>query len=262
MSKASSVIDFARQRGAALAGIAPVERFAGAPQGRRPEDLLPGAQSVVAMAMRIPLAIIRRIPSPYYERFGYHDLNAHLRELAWRVALFLEDLGFEAVPMDPSVDERARTVEVLREEPEPRVRILGDFSHRHAFVEAGLGEIGAGSMAVAPKFGPRIRLVSVITTAALEPTPKLTGNDRYSVCRPEACGLRCVKQCPARALYGDGSVDHFKCRHYRNPVLYTLEYFQHLAGSRKAARPASAGARDGGLTCGLCIKACPVGIEL
>ena len=48
------------------------------------------------MAKRIPLSIVKSIPSLYYERFGYHDLNARLRELTLNVALFIEDQGFEA----------------------------------------------------------------------------------------------------------------------------------------------------------------------
>jgi len=123
------------------------------------------------MARRIPLAIVKKIPSPYYQRFGYNDLNAYLRGLSNSVALFLEDQGYESFPLDPSVDEREREVKIPQEEPEPMVKILGDFSHRHAIVQSGLGEISAGCMVVVPKFGPRIRLVSVITTAPLEPDP-------------------------------------------------------------------------------------------
>lgn len=49
----------ARNLGADLAGIAPVERFAGAPEGFKPTDIMPGAQSVVVMAKRIPKEVIK-----------------------------------------------------------------------------------------------------------------------------------------------------------------------------------------------------------
>lgn len=267
MKRTNSVIDFAKEMGADLAGIAPVDRFEGAPGGHRPQDLLTGARSVVALVKRIPLSIVKKIPGPYYERFGYVDLNAQLRELAYKVALFLEDQGYEAFPVDPSVEERARDVQVLQKEPEPKVKILGDFSHRHAIVEAGLGEIGAGSMVVVPKFGPRVRLASVITTAPLEPGPRPASEGPFSICKPEACGLQCARRCPAKALPGDGTVDHFKCRHYRDPTLYTLEYFEQMAGAGKMRRPPSSQGggqtrQAGGLTCGICIKACPIGVTL
>jgi epoxyqueuosine reductase len=265
--EANLVKQFAMKNGADLVGVASVDRFAGAPQGHKPEDFLTSARSVVAMARRIPLAIVKKIPSPYYQKFGYNDLNAHLRELAYKVALFLEDQGYEAFPLDPSVDERAREVEILQEAPEPLVKILGDFSHRHAIVQAGLGEISAGCMVVVPKFGPRVRLVSVITTAPLEPDPKPEGKSRFNICQPEACGLQCARKCPAKALPGDGTVNHFRCRQYRDPALYTLEFFRQIAESKKTGRASAGGGRSrgaagGGLSCGICIKACPIGIPL
>ena len=110
MIKADSIIGFAKKVGADLVGVAPVERFEGAPKGHKPEDILPGARSIVAMAKRIPLPIVKSIPSPYYDRFGYHDLNAHLRELTYNVSVFIEDLGFEAFPLDPSIEDKAREV--------------------------------------------------------------------------------------------------------------------------------------------------------
>jgi hypothetical protein len=76
----------------------------------------------------------------------------------------------------------------------------------------------------------------------LEPSPLLRGKSRFNICQPEACGLQCVKKCPAKALPGDGTIDHFKCRNYRNPGAYTLEYFKAIAESKKPSRPASGGA--------------------
>ena len=55
-----SVKDVARQHGAALVGVAPVERFDpmppirdAAPAGQHPRDFLPDARSVVSFAMPI-----------------------------------------------------------------------------------------------------------------------------------------------------------------------------------------------------------------
>jgi hypothetical protein len=59
-SMANAVKDFARSRGADLVGIAPIERFAAAPDGHRPWDILGGAKSVVACAMCIPSGLYRR----------------------------------------------------------------------------------------------------------------------------------------------------------------------------------------------------------
>ncbi len=263
MVKANLVIDFAKKMGADLAGIAPVDRFQEAPEGHRPEDLLPGARSVVALAMRIPLTIVRRIPGGYYDKFGYHDLNAHLRKLTYKVALFLEDQGYEAFPVDPSVEDKSRRVDILAESPEPKIKVWGDFSHRHAAVAAGLGEIGASCMVVVPKFGPRVRVVSVITSAPIEARPQALRKEKFRICEPEKCGLQCAKKCPAKALPGDGTIDHFKCRNFRNPGYYTLEYFKEIAAPQKGSSSrAKAPAPAVTQSCGLCIKVCPIGLSL
>ncbi|HNS22820.1 MAG TPA: hypothetical protein PKH24_20140 [Sedimentisphaerales bacterium] len=44
----------ARGLGADLCGIAPVERFDGAPAGFRPQDVFPQAKSAVVVAKRVP----------------------------------------------------------------------------------------------------------------------------------------------------------------------------------------------------------------
>ena len=43
-----------RGQGANVVGVGPAERFAGAPKGHRPEDIVPGARSVVTFGIRIP----------------------------------------------------------------------------------------------------------------------------------------------------------------------------------------------------------------
>ncbi|UCH02502.1 MAG: epoxyqueuosine reductase, partial [Candidatus Bathyarchaeota archaeon] len=199
----SQVRNFALREGADLVGIAPVARFREAPVGRKPEDLLPNAQSVVVLAKRIPKGIVETIPSPYYQKIGYVDLNLLLSTLAYNVARFLEEHGYNALPVMSSIAPQFRYHEIIQEKPEPKVKIWGDFSHRHAAVEAGLGEIGANSLFISPKFGPRVRLTSIISTAPLKPDIKLS----EKVCVPKECGLICVKTCPAKALKGDGSVD-------------------------------------------------------
>jgi hypothetical protein len=43
----------AKAQGASLVGVAPVERFRGAPSGHHPTDLLPGARVVVSFGIRL-----------------------------------------------------------------------------------------------------------------------------------------------------------------------------------------------------------------
>ncbi len=267
MLPSREIKEYAIKNGADLIGIASVDRFEGAPDGHRPIDLLTDAKSVIVAAKRIPFSIIDSIPSPNYSVI-YRNLNEQLRMLAHNISLFIEDLGFEALQIDPNISDFARDVTIINEKPKPQIKMLGDFSHRHGAVLTGLGEISAASYVVVPNFGPRIRFVTVITTATIEPDPPFAEPNR--LCKPKKCGLVCVNACPPKALSGDGTIDHFKCRSYRAPKLCTLEYFKEIA--RLYDKGLSLIRRISILshklssseleTCGRCLKACPIGITM
>ena len=182
-----------------LVGVAPVERLQGGPVGGRPTDYLPAARSVVVLAAKIPDAIIEvagqydepgKTLSPYMW-YGYPVMNWDLSSVASRVAKFLERHGFKGLPFPPTgllykFGDRA------------------DFSHRHAAVAAGLGEFGWSGLLLTPQFGPRQRLVSIVTDAPLEPSAMYDGPE---LCRPGSCGHACVKACPTGAMTGSVSLE-------------------------------------------------------
>lgn len=182
-----------------LVGVAPAERLQGAPVGSRHSDYLPTARSVVVLAAKMPDAIIEvagryddpgKTLSPYMW-YGYPVMNWDLSSAASRVARFLEIHGFKGLPFPPTgllykFGDRA------------------DFSHRHAAVAAGLGEFGWSGLLLTPQFGPRQRLVSIITDAPLDPSPMYDGP---RLCRPSSCKRVCVTACPTEAMRGRVSVE-------------------------------------------------------
>jgi epoxyqueuosine reductase len=182
-----------------LVGVAPAERLQGAPGGARPTDYLPAAKSVVVLAAKIPDAVIE-VAGHYnepgktlgpYMWYGYPIMNWELSSVASRVAKFLEIHGYKGLPFPPTgllykFGNRA------------------DFSHRHAAVAAGLGEFGWSGLLLTPQFGPRQRLVSIVTDAPLEPSPMYDGP---SLCRPASCGQACATACPTGAMTGSVSLE-------------------------------------------------------
>jgi epoxyqueuosine reductase len=62
-------------------------------------------------------------------------------------------------------------------------------------VAAGIGELGRNHVVLTPDWGPRIRAVSVITRADLEPDPLYSGP---KICS-DSCDV-CVKICPSHAI--------------------------------------------------------------
>jgi epoxyqueuosine reductase len=186
-----------RSLGVDLFGVAPVERLAGGPEGGRPTDYLPDARAVVVLALRIPggaLRVAGRYDEPGkslgpYMWYGYTVLNWDLSSAAAQVARFLETRGFEALPFPPTGFMY-------------RFGNRADFSHRHAAVAAGLGELGYSSLLLTPQFGPGQRIVSIVTDAPLEPSPMYDGP---SLCRPHLCRRACVTACPTKAMTGEVS---------------------------------------------------------
>jgi epoxyqueuosine reductase QueG len=199
MDLTERVREFAVERlGVDLFGVAPVKRLDGGPEGGRPADYIPNAKSVVVFAAKIPDAVIE-VAGHYdepgktlgpYMWYGYPILNWDLSSAARRLVRFLEVKGFKGLPFPPTgllykYGNRA------------------DFSHRHAAVAAGLGEFGFSGLLLSPEFGPRQRLVSIITDAPLEASPMYKGS---KLCRPDACEYACIKACPTRAMSGKVSL--------------------------------------------------------
>jgi epoxyqueuosine reductase len=197
-------------------GIASVDRLSGAPEGHRPADLLPGAKSVIVMAVRLTQGAVQAIFRAYEDGlrhaqciYGTHGYaltpNLHLKFAAYRMARFLEKKGYITTPLPSGPGSGG-----------------APFSHRHAAVAAGLGEFGWLSIVVTPDCGPRLRLVSVITRAELEPDPMYKG---LKLCDPTKCDI-CVRICPTNAIsqkesknvvmggrtFEYGKVDFAKCR--------------------------------------------------
>jgi len=246
MNLTEDVEEFARKVGADIVGVASAERLEGAPKGHRPSDLLPGSRSVVVAGIRMLEAVVDSLPSPIYQFMGYAALNNELSHIAYHTAKHIEDLGYLALPTPPTRDYDMKT-------------ITGTFSHIHAAIEAGLGERGLNGLFLTPEYGPRVRLVSVLTVAPLTPTRPL----KQEVCT--RCGI-CVKACPMKAIGEDGRVDPVRC--LAQSTLYTkepeeefkrqLESLKQIPHEIFVAR-SLVGRNVLPPLCGICVKVCPIG---
>lgn len=216
----SRVKDLASSLGADLVGVARAESFAEAPEGHRPADLLRGARSVIAMAIHLPDAAFESAPSREYS-MSYMVANRELDRIAFHVARFLQNAGY-------------RSVQVPASPPYDLAKNMGDLSHRHAGYLAGLGVFGKNCLLLSATFGPRMRLVSVITEASLTADRPL----ELDLC--QECS-RCLRACPARAFMGERLVDKQKCdaHHIHMGDQLQLQSWEQI--------------------CGVCIRVCPVG---
>ena len=189
----------ARLQGADLVGVASMDRFEGAPKQYDPRYIFPDAKAMVVLGFRIPRGTLRGIEEGTYfigySSMGYSAIN-HVRQpmVLWGLTNFLEDRGWEAVPIHNEwrwthgvrKDGTTTSRPVSPDKPAPDVKI----QMRLAAVAAGLGEIGWNHLLLTPEFGPRQRLACLITDAPLEPDPLFEGQicDRCFMCAQDCTG--------------------------------------------------------------------------
>jgi epoxyqueuosine reductase len=215
MSLEQSIKDYSHDIGLDLCGIAPVSRFANAPPGTNPTDVLPGCKSVISVAVRLPDGVVQSIFRNFEDGkrnaqalYGTHGYtltpNFHLLFSVFQIAQFIErKTGKAAAPTQVGPLQAGMAI-----------------SQRHAAVAAGLGEFGWMSIVLTPQFGPRNRFGSILTTAELEPDP-MYGGPR--LCDPTRCNI-CTRVCPTGALSKYGEKEARRVEYPDKNGLKTYDY--------------------------------------
>jgi len=208
-----------------IASAGGVRAFGAADLGKaleRSPDLFDriGSRFARAVVMAIPLnpssldGVADR-PTPIYFH-AYRQLNYRLDDAAFAVEQALIAEGHRSLAIAAS--------QIVSHDP-PR----GHVSHRHMAVAAGLGWIGRSGLLVTPRYGARVRLVTILTDAPLEAGREMA----FSCGRCAAC----VAPCPAGAI-GRRPEDYNLAACYAKLTEFTrIPYVgQHI--------------------CGVCVKAC------
>ncbi len=205
MLDAGAVKEYAKQLGADIVGIAPMDRYDGAPAQMDPRYIMPRAKSMIAMGFRVMRGSLRGIEEgtffSNYSSMGYGAITyLYIPMVVINLCRMIEDEGYEALPYGHQSDWRgidnkgnlkqnySRPVEPGKPAPDVMIHL------RFAAFLAGLGEIGFSKMFLSPEFGPRQRLGVVFTELELEPDPLYDG--------PELCDkcMACVEACPGNAI--------------------------------------------------------------
>jgi epoxyqueuosine reductase QueG len=197
MPEAAEIKQILYDMGADLCGIAPIDRFAGAPEGFHPLDVMPSCRSVIVFAVKMPASTIScssKVPYTVARNMIGHELDV----TAVRVCRVLEQYGIAAAPIGALGPDKldANTG-----------RWRAAVSAKHSAVAAGLGRIGRNTLLTTPEYGNMVWLGVVLTDAELEPDEMLPGNP----CKDD-CKL-CIDGCPAGAL-GGAEIDQGACRAY------------------------------------------------
>lgn len=164
--------------------------FERAPAGHKPTEYLPGARSVISLGLRVLDAALQTTPSPIYQKH-YITVNEQLNSGAYRLCRFIEDLGYRCITF-PETDPYPY---YLEQQAQGMERYIPSFSHIAAAIAAGHGRRGRVGVLLTPRFGPRQRFITIITTAPLAPSPRFEGSLCLDQRKPGSCE-ECLKACP------------------------------------------------------------------
>lgn len=186
---------------------------------------LPIAVSIVVKLSDAVVDEIGDVPTfPYFHH--YRTVNAYIDSVLLQTGMLIESLGFRYIPVAASQSIPSAGA------------YTGLVSHKAAARLAGLGSIGKSALFISKKYGPRVRLGTILTDM---PLPTAEAAENVDVCG--ACNL-CVRACPALALTGrvwqEGMprseiIDAEACSSYMKA------HFQHIGR---------------GAVCGICMRVC------
>ncbi len=170
----------------------------------------------ISMGFHLSEAILKGIidrPTLIYKHH-YKAVNYRLDQAALKIVKLIQDKGYNALPIPSS-----QTIDWENQ--------LGHLSHKLVAKMAGLGFIGRSTLLVNPKYGAKMRYITILTDLPLEANKPLEIDCKE--CR------RCIEACPAQAIT-ENSYDMKKC-------LEKLKEFSKEKGI-------------GVYICGVCVKEC------
>ena len=169
----------------------------------------------------------------YY--FHYRKINAELDLLSGRISADLNQINIDTIAIPPTVSTEELDTIYFK-------TLRTDLSHKMVATRAGLGWIGKTDLLITKKFGPRLRLTSILLKDPVIPESKPIDISRCGTCNI------CVEICPAKpnGKIWDITVDReeffdpWKCRNQ------CAEF-----GRTRLSKDAR--------VCGMCVAACPIG---
>jgi len=190
----------------------------------------------ISIGKRLDSRIVNQVvKGPTLEYFNhYRAMNEELSRISRRLSADLNQAGIRTVTISPSV-----TTEELNTTYNTTLRT--DLSHKMVATRAGLGWIGKTALFVSKKFGPSLRLVTILTSTPVIPSVRPVNKSHCGPC------TRCVDACPAQAATGqlwDISIDRnqfFDAHKCRNQcALFGKQLKQDIR------------------ICGICVAVCPL----
>ena len=167
----------------------------------------------------------------------YNEINTILNDIGKDIRRMLKRKGYKAEMIKSTLSEKEET-----KYPDYYETLSVEFSHKTAATRSGLGWIGKSALFISPHFGPRVRLVTVLTDFHLP----LGTPVKSSLCG--ACEI-CVKKCPAQAANGKNW----------SPSMSREDFFDAHKCRTKANELTKLHVGQNDTICGICVAVCPIG---
>ena len=192
----------------------------------------------ISIGQRLDSSIVDKVVNgPTLEYYThYKKANKDLAMLTKQISEDLNENEIETQNIDPTVSTSELDTVYFK-------TLRTDLSHKMVATRAGLGWIGKTDLFISKKFGPRLRLVSILLK-----TPVKSKSRPFDISHCGNCNI-CVEICPAKAANGklwditverEEFFDPWKCRNQ------CAEFGRTKLGINARI-------------CGICVAACPIG---
>lgn len=192
----------------------------------------------ISIGRRLDNSIVENIKEgPTIEYFfHYRKINEELARISGEISAGLNEHNIETVFIPPTVS--TEDLDTIYFE-----KLRTDISHKMVATRAGLGWIGKTDLLITKKFGPRLRLTSILIKEQVVPESKPIDISRCGTCNI------CVEICPAKTANGkiwDITVDR-------------EEFFDASKCRDQCAEFGRSRLSIDARVCGMCVAACPIG---
>ena len=192
----------------------------------------------ISIGQKLDFGIIDSIksgPTPaYYDH--YKTTNKALTILSQNIAEELNRNGVETLCVEP-------TISTDKLDSEYDLTLRSKLSHKMVATRAGLGWIGKIALFISKEFGPRLRLVTILTKI-----PLLNSSDPVNESKCGKCTI-CLEACPAGAASGqlwDITLDRNEFFDAQKCRAQCREFGERMLGGDARI-------------CGICVSVCPIG---
>jgi epoxyqueuosine reductase QueG len=199
------------QNNIAVFGIAKASDLENEPSGYKPSNMLDSAKSILCLGVPVPKGIFQcgeRSEWMYWRAASIYYRNIDM--VLMRACSVIEGKGEVAVPIYACFPYD--------------IKGKGDFWAYVSLVKmaeaVGIGKVGKNGLLFSSKYGPKLLLGGIVTTASL---PAMAWPEKDEIGCPEDCTI-CQKQCPVKAIDKRGKVDRVACIKYsmRSPIFSNL----------------------------------------